>query len=73
MHPVHAIETAEQWFHQWGPCGEDQCLRHRDNRRGPDGKKHTYPVRVADVVRGEPELDPLLEPGDIIFVPEGFF
>ena len=42
-------------------------------RRGPDGKKHTYPVRVADVVRGEPELDPLLEPGDIIFVPEGFF
>lgn len=42
-------------------------------RRGPDGKKHTYPVRVADVVRGEPELDPVLEPGDIIFVPEGFF
>lgn len=43
-------------------------------RRGPDGQKHTYPVPVADIIaRGDLDQDPVLEPGDIIWVPEGFF
>jgi protein involved in polysaccharide export with SLBB domain len=42
-------------------------------RRGPGGKKHMYAVPVAQVLSGASDFDPVLEPGDIIFVPEGFF
>lgn len=43
-------------------------------RRGPDGQKRVYTVPVATIIeRGEIERDPVVLPGDIIFVPEGFF
>lgn len=43
-------------------------------RRGPDGKKRVYTVPVATIIeRGEIDRDPVVLPGDIIFVPEGFF
>lgn len=42
-------------------------------RRGPDGKKRIYPVPVGRIIEeGLIEKDPVLEPGDIIFVPESF-
>ncbi|MGE0713632.1 MAG: polysaccharide biosynthesis/export family protein [Planctomycetota bacterium] len=42
-------------------------------RRGPDGRKHVYDVPVSRILNdGDIDLDPVLEPGDIIFVPEGF-
>lgn len=42
-------------------------------RRGPDGKKRVYPVPVGKIIEdGEIEKDPVLQPGDIIWVPESF-
>lgn len=42
-------------------------------RRGPDGKKRVYPVPVGQIIEdGQIEKDPILEPGDIIWVPESF-
>lgn len=42
-------------------------------RRGPDGKKRVYPVPVAKIIEeGLIDQDPVLEPGDIIWVPESF-
>lgn len=42
-------------------------------RRGADGKKRVYPVPVAQIIEdGQIEKDPILEPGDIIWVPESF-
>ncbi len=43
-------------------------------RRGADGQKRVYTVPVATIIeRGEIDRDPVVLPGDIIFVPEGFF
>lgn len=43
-------------------------------RRGPDGTKRVYSVPVADIIAsGDLSRDPVLLPGDIIWVPEGFF
>lgn len=43
-------------------------------RRGADGKKRVYGVPVGDIIAsGDIERDPIVLPGDIIWVPEGFF
>jgi hypothetical protein len=43
-------------------------------RKGADGQKHVYTVPVATIIStGEVDRDPVVLPGDIIFVPEGFF
>ena len=43
-------------------------------RRGPDGTRRVYSVPVADIISsGDLSRDPVLLPGDIIWVPEGFF
>ena len=42
--------------------------------RTVDGKRKVYPVPVADIIAGgDISLDPVLQPGDLIWVPEGFF
>ena len=52
--PVHAVETAEQWFYQRRPCGEDQGLCHRDNCRGPDGNAKCC-IRAIGRIGVEPD------------------
>lgn len=43
-------------------------------RRGADGQKRLYTVPVADIIsQGLVDRDPPVLPGDIIWVPEGFF
>ena len=43
-------------------------------RRGPDGQKRVYSVPVAEIIAsGAIDRDPVVLPGDIIWVPEGFF
>ncbi len=43
-------------------------------RRGADGKKRVYGVPVGDIIgSGDIQRDPIVLPGDIIWVPEGFF
>jgi len=43
-------------------------------RRAPDGSKRVYRVPVADIISsGDLERDPVLLPGDLIWVPEGLF
>jgi protein involved in polysaccharide export with SLBB domain len=43
-------------------------------RRGADGQKRMYTVPVATIIEtGDLARDPVVMPGDIIFVPEGFF
>lgn len=43
-------------------------------RRGADGQKRVYTVPVATIIEtGDVDRDPVVLPGDIIFVPEGFF
>lgn len=43
-------------------------------RRGPDGTRRVYSVPVAEIISsGDLNRDPVLLPGDIIWVPEGFF
>lgn len=43
-------------------------------RRGADGQKRMYTVPVATIIEtGDLARDPVVQPGDIIFVPEGFF
>ncbi len=42
--------------------------------RTTDGKKETIKVKVTDITkRGKKEKDLLLQPGDLIFIPENFF
>ena len=42
--------------------------------RTVDGERKVYPVPVADIIAGgDVSLDPVLLPGDLIWVPEGFF
>ncbi len=42
--------------------------------RKKDGKEETIPVRTTDITKkGQKEKDILLQPGDIVFVPESFF
>ena len=43
-------------------------------RRDASGANKIYPVPVAEIIEGgDLDRDPLLEPGDIIWVPESFF
>lgn len=43
-------------------------------RRGPDGQNRLYTVPVATIIEtGDVDRDPIVMPGDIIWVPEGFF
>ena len=50
------------------------ALASPDLARGADGKKRVYLVRVNDIIRdGDLDRDPVVLPGDIIWVPEGFF
>ena len=43
-------------------------------RRGLDGQKRVYTVPVATIIEtGDVDRDPVVMPGDIIWVPEGFF
>jgi polysaccharide biosynthesis/export protein len=43
-------------------------------RRGADGQRRVYTVPVADIIsQGLVDRDPPVLPGDIIWVPEGFF
>ena len=43
-------------------------------RRGSDGKPRVYSVPVAEIISsGDLSRDPVLLPGDLIWVPEGFF
>ncbi|MFC1889616.1 SLBB domain-containing protein [Thermodesulfobacteriota bacterium] len=42
-------------------------------RTGEDGKRKTILVKAQDLIRGDKSKDILLEPGDLIVIPEGFF
>lgn len=42
-------------------------------RKQKDGSSAAYLVNVARVLGGHPEDDAIVQPGDIIFVPESFF
>ena len=41
--------------------------------RGEEGDREAIVVKAQDLVRGEKSKDIMLEPGDIIVIPEGFF
>ena len=38
-----------------------------------EGKEKSIPVRVGDILKGEKTADVMLQPGDVVVVPESFF
>ena len=43
-------------------------------RKSPDGKENTIKVRISDITqKGDKEKDVVLQPNDVVFVPESFF
>lgn len=57
-----------------GGFGKDADLDKTQIIRTIDGKKETIKIKVTDITKkGQKEKDIILEPGDIIFIPESFF
>ena len=43
-------------------------------RKSPDGKENTIKVKISDITqKGDKDKDVVLQPNDVVFVPESFF
>ena len=57
-----------------GGFGKDADIDKTQIMRTINGKKETIKIKVTDITKkGQKEKDIILEPGDIIFIPESFF